>query len=199
MANNHQPLLRTNSMNRGRAIDVQAARRDRILSVNRSFMCKILCPILTVVIAFVTVCSIYVFSVDHSALKRENSGVYFSGIFLQICFLLIVLRDIAIALVTMKLDARDGVLQAAAAHCACALIDILVLIALVTWATIAISTDSIEEYEALPAETGAADFVKATRANIIVGWLYLSFHCCVPCIVALLCACFSGRIDVLRP
>ena len=186
-------------MNRGRAVDIQAVRRDRILSVNRSFMCKILCPLLTIVIAFVTVCSIYVFSVDHSALKRENRGVYFSGIFLQVCFLLIVLRDIAIALLAMKLDQRDGVVQAAAAHCACAFIDILGLMALVIWATIAISADSIEEYEALPAQTGAAEFVKATRANIIVGWLYLSFHCCVPCILALLYACFRGRIDFLRP
>ena len=110
-----------------------------------------------------------------------------------------VLRDIVIALFVVKLDDRDGVPLAGVAHCACALLDMLVLLGLIIWAIKAISADSIEEFEALPVETGAAAFVKATWTNIIVGCLYLIFHCCSPCIAAAIYDCFGGRIEFLRP
>lgn len=155
-------------------------------------VCKLICPFILVAATFVSICSFCVFSVDSEAIKSlDGSSVYPAALTLQIWYLLMLTREILSTLAALCNSNYDQAFYIVPlTHAMCCCLDIFVMLGFLIWATAVVDTTLIEQCKELPDETGVASFIKATRANIVIGWLYLILHCCAcPIFICMLTCC----------
>ena len=112
--------------------------------------------------------------------------MYQAGLVIQIWYVLMLSRDLLITLTACKKGHSDAIIDIGLLHYLLSCFDIAVLGGLVIWGTVAVNHSLIQQCQALPEDTGCAAFLKATRANIYLGWVYIVVHCCA-CPIAICC------------
>ena len=140
------------------------------------------------VLIFVIWCSIKVFGVDKEAVSDLDGSLIGAGTALQVCFLIMLIRDLCFTSLTcFKSDSSKILETRVALHFFCACCDNLILIGFSIWAIIMMHKPGADEcLDILPEETGCKAFYRATKANIIIAIIYVFLHCCCfPCLVFL--------------
>ena len=138
------------------------------------------------VLIFVIWCSTKVFGVDKEAVSDLDGSLIGAGTALQICFLIMLIRDLCFTSISCFKSNSSKVMESRiVAHFLCACCDNLLLIGFSIWAEIMMHKPGADEcLDILPEEAGCKAFYKATRANIIIAYLYLLLHCCCwPCLL----------------
>ena len=138
---------------------------------------------LVLVTVFVTFCSLKVFLADKDVIANQLSErLYTAGLALQIWFILMLFRDCLTTFVSCcrKNDANN-IFKALVTHLICSCLDNGVLGAFTIWTTVVITKVSAEDCDD---DAACLGFYKATKANLIIGYLYIFTHvCCFPAFV----------------
>ena len=96
-------------------------------------------PVHTMVLVFVIWCSIKVFGVDKQAVAGLDGTLIAAGTALQVCFLLMLIRDLCITSIScLNSNSSKMIETRVAIHFCCACCDNLILIAFTIWAEIMI-------------------------------------------------------------
>ena len=90
------------------------------------------------------------------------------------------LRDVWVTFRACIGGREDNLAVNCCIHYCCSCCDICLLGSLVIWGCIALNYGHDAELcNLMPEEVGCRGFYKATKANVVIGFLYIIAHCCV--------------------
>ena len=162
----------------GRAGDI---RRRRLNDSQRCFA-KFFLPVMSLVTCFVVVGSLKVFGTDSDMIDTKLPGrgnLYASSLGLQIFFILMLLRDLLITFIGCFNGKEDNVPIALIAHWMCSFLDSVPLLVFCIWTSVTIS--KVELADCVD-DAACIGFYRATKTNLVIGFLYVFMHvCCCPC------------------
>ena len=149
---------------------------------------------MALITCYVILCSLKVLSADEMVVQTGLSdSVYTSSRALQFIFMFILTRDLLITFIGCAKGKLESVPLAIVTHWGCSFCDSLVLLAFCIWVSVALGKASPETSQSncLEVEQCLA-FYKATKANMIIGYLYIFIHiCCCPCALILMHKCYD--------
>ena len=162
--------------------DIRRVRTARRLNESQCCFAKFFLPVMSLVTCFVIVGSLNVFSVDSGTIDQKLEGrgnLYAPSLGLQIYFIVMLVRDLLITFISCFKGKDDNVPIALITHWVCSFLDSVPLLVFCIWTSVTISrvelTDCADDVTCI-------GFYKATKTNMIIGYLYLFMHiCCCPC------------------
>ena len=137
---------------------------------------------MALVTCFVFVGSLKVFSVDSDMIDKKLEGrgnLYAPSLGLQIYFVIMLVRDLLITFISCFIGKEDNVPIALVTHWMCSFLDSVPLLVFCIWTSVTISRVELAD---CADDATCVGFYKATKTNLIIGYLYLFMHiCCCPC------------------